>query len=387
MQSFRGRAVTDLMARHGHEQVVFVADANAGLRAIIAIHSTALGPSLGGVRFRNYETEADALDDVLRLSEAMSLKASISGLHQGGGKAVVRWDDPDRARPQVLLDALGRAIDDLGGRYLAAEDVGATTADMNGLARVTPWVTGVDEAQGGSGDPSPVTAYGVLHGMRATMAELDGDSTLRDRHVVIQGVGHVGAHLARLLADDGARVTLSDVFTARADAVARELGVDTVAPEVAFATQCDVLAPCALGGVLDDVTIPRLRCRAVVGAANNQLATFTADVQLADRDILYAPDFVVNAGGIINLAEEFVGYDRARALERTAGIETTTAEVFRVAREQEITPSRAAEALARRRIEVEGAGRRWQPGDPAAWTNGEPLRWLRPPQGHGVEET
>ena len=378
MPSFRGRAITDLMARHGHEQVVFVANANAGLRAIIAIHSTALGPSLGGVRFRNYETEADALDDVLRLSEAMSLKASISGLHQGGGKAVVRWDDPDRARPQVLLDALGRAIDDLGGRYLAAEDVGATTADMNGLARVTPWVTGVDVAQGGSGDPSPVTAYGVLYGMRATMAELDGDSTLRDRHVVIQGVGHVGAHLARLLVDEGARVTLSDVFTARADALASELGVDTVAPDVAFATPCDVLAPCALGGVLNDVTIPRLRCRAVVGAANNQLATLTAGAQLADCGILYAPDFVVNAGGIINLAEEFVGYDRARALERTAGIETTTAEVFGVAREQEITPSRAAETLARRRIEVEGAGRRWQPGDPAAWTNGKPLTRLRP---------
>ena len=378
MPSFRGRAITDLMARHGHEQVVFVANANAGLRAIIAIHSTALGPSLGGVRFRNYETEADALDDVLRLSEAMSLKASISGLHQGGGKAVVRWDDPDRARPQVLLDALGRAIDDLGGRYLAAEDVGATTADMNGLARVTPWVTGVDVAQGGSGDPSPVTAYGVLYGMRATMAELDGDSTLRDRHVVIQGIGHVGAHLARLLVDEGARVTLSDVFTARADALASELGVDTVAPDVAFATPCDVLAPCALGGVLNDVTIPRLRCRAVVGAANNQLATLTAGAQLADCGILYAPDFVVNAGGIINLAEEFVGYDRARALERTAGIETTTAEVFRVAREQEITPSRAAETLARRRIEVEGAGRRWQPGDPAAWTNGMPLTRLRP---------
>ena len=378
MPSVRGRSVTDLMARHGHEQVVYVADANAGLRAIIAIHSTALGPSLGGVRFRNYDTEADALDDVLRLSEAMSLKASISGLHQGGGKAVVRWDDPDRARPQVLLEALGRAIDDLGGRYLAAEDVGATTADMNGLARVTPWVTGVDEAQGGSGDPSPVTAYGVLHGMRAAMAELDGDSTLRDRHVVIQGVGHVGAHLARLLVEDGARVTVADVFTARADALARELGVDTVASEVAFATSCDVLAPCALGGALDDVTIPQLRCRAVVGAANNQLGTLTADAQLADLGILYAPDFVVNAGGIINLAEEFVGYDRARALERTAGIETTTAEVFRVAREQGIPPGRAAEALARRRIEVEGAGRRWQPGDPAAWTNGKPLTRLRP---------
>jgi glutamate dehydrogenase/leucine dehydrogenase len=378
MPSVRGRAITDLMARHGHEQVVFVADANAGLRAIIAIHSTALGPSLGGVRFRNYDTEGDALEDVLRLSEAMSLKASISGLHQGGGKAVVRWDDPDRARPQVLLDALGRAIDDLGGRYLAAEDVGATIADMNGLARVTPWVTGVDEAQGGSGDPSPVTAYGVVHGMRAAMAELDGDPTLRDRHVVIQGAGHVGAHLARLLVEHGARVTVADVFTARVDALARELGVDVVASDAVFATPCDILAPCALGGALDDVTIPRLRCRAVVGAANNQLGTMGADAQLAERGILYAPDFVVNAGGIINLAEEFVGYDRTRALERTARIEATTTEVFAAARDQEVTPARAAEVLARRRIEVEGAGRRWQPGDPAAWTNGEPLTRLRP---------
>ncbi len=379
MPSVRGRAVTDLMARHGHEQVVFVADANAGLRAVIAIHSTALGPSLGGVRFRDYETDTDALEDVLRLSEAMSLKASIAGLHQGGGKAVVRWDDPDRARPQALLDALGKAIDELGGRYLAAEDVGATTADMNGLARVTPWVTGVDEAQGGSGDPSPVTAYGVLCAMRATMGELDGDATLRSRHVVVQGVGHVGAHLARLLVDAGARVTAADVFPAHVDALVRELGVEALSPEDSFTSPCDILAPCALGGSLDDITIPRLRCRAIVGAANNQLDASGADEALAERGILYAPDFVVNGGGIINLAEEFVGYDRARAFEHTARIERTTAEVFAAARDQRVTPARAAELLARKRIEVEGAGRRWQPGDPAAWTNGEPLRRLRPP--------
>jgi glutamate dehydrogenase/leucine dehydrogenase len=378
MPSVRGHAVTDLMARHGHEQVVFVADADAGLRAVIAIHSTALGPSLGGVRFRDYATDADALDDVLRLSEAMSLKAAVSGLHQGGGKAVVRWDDPDRPRPQVLLDALGRAIDDLGGRYLAAEDVGATTADMNGLARVTPWVTGVDAMHGGSGDPSPVTAYGVLCAMRATMAELDGDPTLRERHVVVQGVGHVGAHLARMLVEEGARVTVSDVFAARVDALVLELGVDAVAPNVVFTTPCDLLAPCGLGGVFDDATIGRLRCRAVVGAANNQLGSPGADVRLAERGILYVPDFVANAGGIINIAEEFVGYDRARALEHTAGIEHTTAAVFRAAREQQVTPARAAEALARERIEMEGAGRRWQPGDPAAWTRGAPLTRLRP---------
>ena len=167
MSSVRSRAVTELMARHGHEQVVFVADAAVGLRAVIAIHSTALGPSLGGVRFRRYDSDDDALADALRLSEAMSLKASMAGLHQGGGKAVVQWDDPDRPRPAALLDALGRAVDDLGGRYLAAEDVGATTADMDALARVTPWVTGVDERAGGSGDPSPVTAFGVMCAMRA----------------------------------------------------------------------------------------------------------------------------------------------------------------------------------------------------------------------------
>jgi leucine dehydrogenase len=181
-----------------------------------------------------------------------------------------------------------------------------------------------------------------------------------------------------LLVDEGARVSVSDVFTERADALTRELGLEAIAPDASFATRCDILAPCALGGVLDNDTIPRLRCRAVVGAANNQLGALAADVRLAERGILYAPDFVVNAGGIINLAEEFVGYDRTRALERTAGIEATTTEVFRVAREREITPSRAAETLARSRIEVEGAGRRWQPGDPAAWTNGEPLTRLRP---------
>jgi valine dehydrogenase (NAD+) len=367
------------MAQHGHEQVVLVADAETGLRAIIAVHSTALGPSLGGVRFWHYDNDADALADALRLSEAMSLKAAMAGLHQGGGKAVVRWDEPDRARPPALLAALGRAIDDLGGRYLAAEDVGATTADMDGLAKVTPWVTGVSEAQGGSGDPSPVTAFGVLCAMRAVVAELDGDATVAERHVVVQGAGHVGSHLARLLVADGARVTVTDLFPARADALASELGLATVAYGDALATPCDILSPCALGGALDAESVPRLRCRAVVGAANNQLAEPGVDAQLADRGVLYAPDFVVNAGGIINLAEEFVGYDRERALVRTAGIEATTTRVLAYAREHELTPSAAAEQLARRRIAEEGQGRRWHPGDPAAWTNGEPLRSLRPP--------
>jgi glutamate dehydrogenase/leucine dehydrogenase len=355
-----------------------VADAAVGLRAIIAVHSTALGPSLGGVRFWRYASDADALADALRLSEAMSLKAAMAGLDQGGGKAVVRWDDPDRARPEALLEVLGRAIDDLGGRYLAAEDVGATPDDMNGLARVTPWVTGVDESMGGSGDPSPVTAFGVVRAMRAVGAELDGEASVRGRRVVVQGAGHVGTHLARLLVADGAHVTVTDLYPARADELARALGADRVDPDVALETPCDILAPCALGAVLDAVTIPRLQCRAVVGAANNQLAAPGLDVVLADRGVLYAPDFVVNSGGIINVAEEFVGYRRERALTRAAGIEATTTAVFQYAREHGLTPQDAAERLARRRIAEEGQGRRWQPGDPAAWTNGEPLRSLRP---------
>ncbi|HXY93863.1 MAG TPA: Glu/Leu/Phe/Val dehydrogenase dimerization domain-containing protein [Acidimicrobiia bacterium] len=360
----RSATVTSLMAAMGHEQVVFLADRDAGLRGIIAIHSTALGPSLGGVRFWRYASEHDALLDALRLSEAMTLKAAAAGLHQGGGKAVVWWDEPDRPRPKSLLHALGRAIDDLGGRYLAAEDVGATTADMDGIAEVTQWVTGVDEARGGSGDPSPVTALGVVHAMRAACGALDGEPSLRDRRVVIQGAGHVGAHLARALVADGAVVSVTDLFEERAESLARELDIATLPAGDALFAPCDVLAPCALGGVFDDDCIPRLRCRAIVGAANNQLGVATADRDLAERGILFVPDFVASAGGILNIAEEFTGYDRARALARAAGIGETTARVLSLSREAGVTPQRAAVDLARRRIAEEGRGR-WRPGDPS----------------------
>jgi leucine dehydrogenase len=366
------------MASRGHEQVVVVADRSTGLDAVIAVHSTALGPALGGIRFWRYERASDAVVDALRLAEAMTLKAAVAGLHQGGGKAVVRWEEPDRARPVPLLEALARAIDALGGRYLAAEDVGATTADMDALAAVTPWVTGVDEARGGSGDPSPVTALGLVHAMRAVCAALDGEATVRGRRVVVQGAGHVGAHLCRLLVADGADVTVADISDGRAGALARELGIATVAPEAVLTEPCDLLAPCALGQLFDETTIPALRCRAIVGGANNQLGSAGADRALARRGVLYAPDFVVNAGGIINIAEEFVGYDRERALGHTARIGETTAHVIATARDLGTTPQRAAEQLARRRIREEGSGRRWEPGDPAAWTGGRPLVRLRP---------
>jgi leucine dehydrogenase len=370
-------AVTELMTAMGHEQVVFVTDPPSGLRAIIAVHSTALGPSLGGIRFWSYPSEREALVDALRLSEAMSLKAAAAGLHQGGGKAVVLWDAPDAPRSDALLRAMGQAIDELGGRYIAAEDVGATPHDMQVIATETPWVTGI-EGPGGSGDPSPMTAYGVIEAMGTVMEELDGDRTLAGRRVVVDGVGHVGSHLARLLAEAGAGVAVADVNSERVDTLVREIGADALPVEGALAEPCDVLAPCALGAVLNETTIPQLQCRAVCGAANNQLADAAADDALAARGILYAPDFVVNAGGIINLADEFVGYDRERARARTAQIADTVRRVFALAREESVPPGRAAEQLARRRIAEEGAGRRWRPGDPAAWTKGAPLRGLRP---------
>jgi leucine dehydrogenase len=370
-------AVTELMTAKGHEELVFVADAPSALRAIIAVHSTALGPSLGGIRFWHYPSEHNAVVDVLRLSEAMSLKAAAAGLHQGGGKAVVLVDDPDAPRADSLLQAMGRAIDDLGGRYIAAEDVGATPHDMQVIASETPWVTGL-EGPGGSGDPSPMTAYGVVEAMGAVLEELDGKAAVAGNRVVVDGVGHVGTHLARLLAGAGARVAVADVNRERVDILVREIGAEPLPVERALEEPCDILAPCALGGVLDEKTIPRLQCRAVCGAANNQLADAADDDALAERGIMYAPDFVVNAGGIINLAEEFVGYDRDRATKRTAQIADTVHRVFELARTERVPPGRAAEQLARRRIADEGAGRRFRPGDAAAWTNGAPLRTLRP---------
>jgi leucine dehydrogenase len=375
----RGVSIGEVMASRGHEQVVFVADRASGLRAVIAIHSTALGPSLGGIRFWRYPAEAEAVRDALRLSEAMTLKAAVAGLHQGGGKAVVLVDDPDQPRSEELLRAMGRTIDELGGRYIAAEDVGATPRDMDLISAETPWVTGVDEELGGSGDPSPVTAVGVMHGMRAVCSEMFGEAALEGRRVVVQGAGHVGAHLVRLLGESGADVGVADINRERAAEVAARFGARVLDAQSVVQEPCDILAPCALGGVISRDVVPTLQCRAIVGAANNQLSDPSVADHLAARSIVYAPDFVVNAGGIINIAEEFVGYSRERALAKAAMIEATTARVLTEARTLGCTTERAAEELARRRIAEEAIpGGRWHPGSPAAWTAGQPLRSLRP---------
>jgi len=345
------------VAGHEHEQVTWFHDPAVGLRAIVAIHSTALGPALGGIRFWHYARDDDALTDVLRLSQAMTMKAAVAGLAQGGGKTVVLWDDSHASRPDAFLSSLGRCIDALGGRYLAAEDVGATQRDMDGIAAETAWVTGVDPARGGSGDPSPVTAFGVLAGMRAAYG-----SHLAGARVVVQGAGHVGACLARLLVDAGARVSISDVDGAKAAAV----GVDVLGVDEVLTTECDVLAPCALGGVLTRASVGALRCAVVCGAANNQLADEDAAVALAERGIVYAPDYVVNAGGIINIAHEWApgGYSSERAYAQTAGIEDTTRSVLTLARVEGITTAAAADELARRRLATEGRAP-YRPGEPS----------------------
>lgn len=341
----------DIAAAHGCESLHLAADPATGLRAIVAVHSTALGPALGGTRFRPYPDERAAALDVCRLARAMTYKHAACGNDLGGGKAVI-IGDPAALRSDELLRAYGRFVDGLGGRYLTAEDVGTTQADMDLLRSVTPYVTGTSEHLGGSGDPSPATAWGVLHAMRAVAEHAFGDASLAGRHVVVLGVGKVGSALARHLAADGARVSVADVRAGVAAAVAAEVGAAVLDPATALEEPCDVLAPCALGGVLSAETIPRLRCAAVCGAANNQLAEPADATRLAEAGILYAPDYVVNAGGVINIAEEAApgGYDRDRALQRAAGVGDTLRRVLAIAQERGITPAEAADRLAEERL-------------------------------------
>ena len=332
-----------------YEEVVHFHEPASGLKAIVAIHSTALGPALGGTRFFPFPSEQEALRDVLRLARGMTYKAAAAGLDLGGGKAVI-IGDPKRDKSERLFRAYGRFIESLDGRYVTAEDVGTGREDMDILRRETRWVTGVSKRLGGSGDPSPVTAYGVFQGLRACAEEALQTASLDGVSIVVSGVGKVGYHLVGHLAEAGAKVTVADVDV---DAVGRAVsnyGVDTVEPDKAHAVECDVFAPCALGGAIRDDTVPELKCRVVAGAANNQLQRPEHADALAELGILYAPDFVINAGGLINVADELIGYDRDRAMARVEGIYRTLREVFRRARLEGIAPAEAATRLAEERI-------------------------------------
>ncbi|MCU1374947.1 MAG: leucine dehydrogenase [Actinomycetia bacterium] len=343
--------IFDGMDAGDHEQVVWCREPSSGLRAVIALHSTTLGPGLGGVRFKPYATEDEALEDVLRLSRGMTYKNAAAGLDLGGGKAVI-VGDPAALRSEALVRAFGRFVHGLAGRYLTAEDVGTTQADMDLIRRETPYVTGTSPSLGGSGDPSPATALGVLHAMHAAAEHLWGDEELAGRHVVVSGVGKVGSALVHHLAEAGAKISLADIDGGRADAVATAVGADVVPVADVGATPCDLFSPCALGAVLTTTTIPRLRCAAVVGAANNQLGEESDAERLVDAGILYVPDFVANAGGVINIAEELRGYDPERARLAVGAVRRTTATVLATAAAEGITTAAAAERVAERRIDA-----------------------------------
>jgi leucine dehydrogenase len=333
-----------------HEQIVVCNDRDSGLRAIIAIHDTTLGPALGGIRMWDYPGDESALTDVLRLSEGMTYKNALAGLDLGGGKTVV-LGDPRRDKTPEKFRALGRFIDRLGGSYLAAEDVGTTTDDAEQVATQTQFITGLPVERGGSGDPSPMTAWGVVCGMRGALAEAGHDGGLGGVRVAVQGAGHVGAAVARHLLEAGAEVTVADIHDDRVQPLL-SLGAKAVTADEIHLAECDIFSPCALGAVIRPETIGRLRCRIVAGAANNQLADASMGDELKRRGILYAPDFAINAGGVINIADELAGdgYDPQRAKRSVERIERTLKEVFDRARSAGVAPNRAAEQMARERI-------------------------------------
>jgi valine dehydrogenase (NAD+) len=346
----------------GHEQVVLCQDRASGLKAVIAIHSTALGPALGGTRFYPYATEEEAVADALNLARGMSYKNAMAGLDHGGGKAVI-IGDPETIKTEQLLLAYGRFVASLGGRYVTACDVGTYVADMDVVARECRWTTGRSPENGGAGDSSVLTAFGVYQGMRASAQHLWGDPTLRGRKVGVAGVGKVGHHLVEHLRDEGAEVVITDV---REDAVRRILdrhpeGVTAVADTEALirVEGLDIYAPCALGGALNDDTVPVLTARVVCGAANNQLAHPGVEKDLADHGILYAPDYVVNAGGVIQVADELHGFDFERCKAKAAKIYDTTLAIFARAKTDGIPPAAAADRIAEQRMAEAAAARGW----------------------------
>ncbi|MEE4544727.1 Glu/Leu/Phe/Val dehydrogenase dimerization domain-containing protein [Streptomyces sp. V4-01] len=335
----------------GHEQVVLCQDRASGLKAVIALHSTALGPALGGTRFHAYASDEEAVQDALDLARGMSYKNALAGLDLGGGKAVI-IGDPDTLKSEQLLLAYGRFVASLGGRYVTACDVGTYVADMDVVARENRWTTGRSPEQGGAGDSSVLTAFGVFQGMRAAARASWGEPTLRGRRVGVAGVGKVGHHLVEHLVEDGAEVVVTDV---RADAVSRITSrhpqVTAVEnAEVLVRSPLDVYAPCALGHALDDATVAALTARVVCGAANNQLAHPGVEKDLADRGVLYAPDYVVNAGGVIQVADELAGFDFDRAKAKATRIYDTTLAIFERAATDGVPPAVAADRLAEQRM-------------------------------------
>lgn len=338
------------MAIQNHEQVLFCNDNDTGLKAIIAVHNTVLGPSLGGTRMWAYKNEMDALVDVLRLSRGMTYKSSVAGLNLGGGKAVIIGDSKTQ-KNEALMRRFGKFVNSLSGKYITAEDVGVNTKDMEYIKMETDFVSGLPENMGGSGDPSPVTAYGVYLAMKACAKQTWGSDNLSGKKVVVQGIGHVGENLVKHLVKDGAKVYINDINEERLKTVSKETGAEIVSADKLYDLPMDIYAPCALGATVNTDTLNRLKCSIICGAANNQLADENVHGKIViEKGILYAPDFVVNAGGIINVFYELEGYNRERALSHAEKIYDTTLNIFKLSKEQNIPTYMAANRLAEKRI-------------------------------------
>ena len=334
-----------------HEQIVFCNDKDTGLKAIIGIHNTVLGPALGGTRMWKYENEWEALNDVLRLSRGMTYKSAISGLNLGGGKAVIIGDSKIDKTPEMITK-FGEYVNSLSGRYITAEDVGTTTEDMDRINDVTKFVTGISESRGGSGNPSPVTAYGVYMGMKAAAKQQFGSDNLSGKKIMVQGIGHVGETLVKYLTEEGAIVQIADLSQSRMEEVAKKYNATIFTGSDLYSADVDIYAPCALGATVNDETIYKIKAKVIAGAANNQLANEVVHGKiLQERGILYAPDFLINAGGIINVYGEIVKYDKAEAMRRTENIYNTTLDIFKLAETSGLTTYQAALAMAEKRIE------------------------------------
>lgn len=345
------KSVFEEMKYKDHEQVVFCNDPDTGLKSIIAIHNTTIGPALGGCRMWNYDSEDDALKDVLRLSRGMSFKAAIAQLNLGGGKAVI-FGDSKKDKSEVLFRSFGRFVQGLGGRYITAEDVGTTVHDMEWVRMETQYVTGISRALGGSGDPSPVTAFGTYIGMLATVKKQMGKDSLQGLKVSVQGVGHVGYHLCKYLADAGAEIYATDIDQQSLKKIADKYNSTIVDLDKIYDLDVDIYAPCALGATINDETIPRIKASIIAGAANNQLAEEAKHGQmLKDKGILYAPDYAINAGGLINVANEIDGYNRERAFNQAEGIYETLMTIYETSDAENIPTNHAAEKVAIQRME------------------------------------
>ena len=338
------------MKSYDYEQVVVCQDAQSGLKAIIAIHDTTLGPALGGTRMWMYETEEAAFIDALRLAKGMTYKNAAAGLNLGGGKTVI-IGDPRKDKNEEMFRAFGRYIQGLNGRYITAEDVGTTVADMDIIHEETDYVTGISPAFGSSGNPSPVTAFGVYVGMKASAKEAFGTDILTGKTVAVQGVGNVAFHLCKHLHEEGANLIVTDINKEAVERAVKEFGARAVEVSDIYDVECDIFAPCALGAVINDETIGRIKASVIAGAANNQLKENYHGDKLHELGIVYAPDYVINAGGVINVADELYGYNRERALKKVEAIYDNIKKVFEIAKRDNIPTYLAANRMAEERIE------------------------------------